>query len=118
MRKVSFWAVALLCACSGPDAPDAAVCEDVIIRLCYAQACPGVEEALQPGSNCRATLLERTGCGADTFTFSEPSRERVLTCREPLVRRGTSPEMAPTCEEVTEVRRNCPDVIQFLGGRP
>lgn len=75
-----------------------------------------MNEALAPGAECQATLLERTGCGADAFTFSEPSRGRVLSCRLPLVRRDTSPEKAPTCEEVAEVQGACPDVMRFLGG--
>ncbi len=117
MRKSALWTAVLLSACSGPPAPDPALCEDVITRLCLAQSCPGVNEALAPGAECRASLLERTGCGEDAFTFREPSRERVLTCRLPLVRRDTSPEKAPTCQEVAEVQRDCPDVFQFLGGR-
>ena len=75
-----------------------------------------MNEALAPGDECQASLLERTGCGAEEFTFSEPSRERILACRQPLVRRDTSPEKAPTCQEVAEVQRDCPDVLQFLGG--
>ena len=116
MKNSVLWAAALLCACSGPPAPDAALCEDVVNRLCLARTCPGVNEALAPGDDCRATLLERTGCGAEAFTFSTPSRERILECREPLVRRGTSPGLAPTCNEVAEVVLDCADVVQFLGG--
>ncbi len=118
MKNVLFWAVALLSACSGPPAPDAALCEDVITRLCLARTCPGLDAALTPGDDCRASLLERSGCGAEDFTFSEPSRERILTCRQPLVRRSTSPERAPTCEEVAEVQTDCPDVMRFLGRQP
>ncbi len=118
MKKLLPWAVALLCGCSGPPAPDAALCEDVITRLCLARSCPGLNEALAPGEDCRASLLERSGCGGEAFTFGEPSRERILTCREPLVRRSTSPERAPTCEEVAEVQKDCPDVVQFLRGQP
>jgi len=108
---------ALLCACSGPPAPDSALCEDFITRLCLARSCPGVEASLAPGAECQASLLERTGCGEDAFTFREPSRERLLACRQPLVRRDTSPAKAPSCEEVAEVQRDCPDVLLFLGGR-
>ena len=118
MKNSVLWAAALLCACSGPPAPDAALCEDVVTRLCFARTCSGVNEALAPGNDCRATLLERTGCGDDAFTFSSPSRERILSCRRTLVRRGTDPGLAPTCEEVAEVQQGCPDVIQFFGGRP
>jgi hypothetical protein len=117
MKKSVLWTAAFLLACSGPPAPDPALCEDVVIRLCLARSCPGVNEALAPGAACQDTLLERTGCGEDAFTFSTPSRERVLTCRQPLVRRDTSPGKAPTCQEVAEVQRDCPDVIEFLGGR-
>lgn len=116
MRKSVLWAAgALLCACSGPPAPDAALCEDVIIRMCLARSCPGVDEALAPGGDCQATVLARTGCDAQDFAFTTPSRDRVLTCRLPLVRRSTSPEKAPTCDEVAEVQSDCPDLIQFLG---
>lgn len=116
MRKSVLWAAtALVSACSGPPAPDAALCEDVITRLCLARSCPGVDEALAPGGDCQATVLARTGCDAQGFAFTTPSRDRVLTCRLPLVRRSTSPEKAPTCDEVAEVQRDCPDLIQFLG---
>lgn len=117
MRKSAFWAAVLGCACSGPPAPDTALCEDVITRLCFARGCPGVEAALSPGAACLDGLLERTGCAAEDFTFREPSRERVLFCRQPLVRRTTSPNEAPTCAEVAEVQRDCPDLMDFLGGR-
>lgn len=116
MRKSVLWAAAaLLCACSGSPAPDAALCEDVIIRFCLARTCPGVDEVLAPRGDCQATVLARTGCDAQDFAFTTPSRDRVLTCRLPLVRRSTSPEKAPTCDEVAEVQSACPDLIQFLG---
>jgi len=118
MRKSALWAAVLGCACSGPPAPDAALCEDVVIRLCLARTCPGVNEALAPGDACQDSLLERTGCGEEDFSFREPSRERVLSCRQPMVRRSTSQDVAPTCAEVAEVQRNCPDLMDFLGGRP
>lgn len=76
-----------------------------------------MEAALAPGDVCQDGLLERTGCVAEDFTFREPSRERVLFCRLPLVRRSTSPGEAPTCAEVAEVQRDCPDLMDFLGGR-
>jgi hypothetical protein len=71
------------------------------------------------GLDCEATLLERTGCGAEDFTFSSPDRERFLSCREPLLRRGTSTERPPTCEDTTEFLSGCQDVTDFFrGGRP
>ncbi|XXF79215.1 hypothetical protein P2318_05525 [Myxococcaceae bacterium GXIMD 01537] len=117
MRLLALTAAALLCACSGPPAPDAALCEDVVIRLCHARSCPGLDAALEPGSDCRATVLERTGCADDAFTFVEPTRERFISCRLPLVSRSTSPDVAPTCNEVTQLQQSCPDVMQFLGGK-
>jgi hypothetical protein len=116
MRTLALGAVALLCACSGPPAPDAALCEDVIHRLCAARTCPGVNDQLALQLDCRANLAERSGCAAEEFAFTTPSRERVLACRQPLVRRGTSPEVAPTCDEVSTFLRDCPDVVQFLKG--
>lgn len=120
MRLLTLGCLALLVACSGPPAPDAALCQDVITRMCLVRTCPGVNEQLALGSqDCQARLEERTGCGAEDFTFSEPSRERVLRCRLPLVRRSTAPDRAPTCEEVDEVVEDCPDLVGFLrGGQP
>ncbi|MDY7226816.1 hypothetical protein [Hyalangium rubrum] len=117
MRFLSLGPLACLLACSGPPAPDAALCQDVISRLCLARTCAGVNEALALGNNdCQPTLLQRSGCGEEAFAFSEPSRERVLDCRLSLVKRSTDPGKAPTCEEVGTVVRDCPDVIDFLGG--
>ena len=116
MRTLALGAVALLCACAGPPAPDTALCEDVIHRLCSARSCPGVNEQLGLPVDCRANLAERSGCAAEAFAFSTPSRERVLACRQPLERRSTSPETAPTCEEVSTFLRDCPDMVQFLKG--
>ncbi|NVJ28033.1 MULTISPECIES: hypothetical protein [Myxococcus] len=110
------WPVAWLTACSGPEAPDAAVCRDVVTRLCQTSACPGVAEQLPPGLDCEATLLERTGCGAEEFTFSSPSRERVLDCREPLIRVGTTTERPPSCEDTRQFLVDCPDVTAFFRG--
>jgi hypothetical protein len=118
MRLLVLGLLACLLACSGPPAPDAALCQDVVTRLCLARSCAGVNEQLALGNeDCQATLLRRTGCGEEeTFTFSEPSRERFLGCRQPLVKRSTDPGKAPTCEEVSTVVRDCPDVIGFLKG--
>jgi hypothetical protein len=118
MRLLTLGLLALLSACAGPAAPDAALCQDVITRLCLARSCAGVNEQLALGNNeCQATLLLRTGCGADEFAFSEPSRERILTCRLPLVRKSTDPGRAPACEDVADVLEDCSDVMGFLGGR-
>ncbi|MBN1207180.1 MAG: hypothetical protein JXB05_20010 [Myxococcaceae bacterium] len=117
MRLLALGPLALMCACSGPPAPDAALCQDVITRLCLARSCAGVNERLALGNeDCQPTLRERTGCGAEDFTFSEPSRERVLSCRLPLVRQSTDPDKAPACEDVADVVEDCPDLVGFLGG--
>jgi hypothetical protein len=118
MRLLALGLLVGVFACSGPPAPDAALCQDVIHRMCLARTCEGVNEQLALGSmDCRSTLEARTGCGAEDFAFSEPSRERVLRCRLPLVRQSTDPGKAPTCETVDEVLEDCPDLIGFLGGR-
>ncbi|HEX8705100.1 MAG TPA: hypothetical protein VF815_40085 [Myxococcaceae bacterium] len=118
MRLLVLGTLAGVLACSGPPAPDAALCQDVVSRMCLARTCAGVSEALVLGNNdCQTLLLQRTGCGDEAFAFSEPSRERFLSCREPLVKRSTDPGKAPTCEEVTTVVEDCPDVVDFLGGR-
>ncbi len=86
MRLLVLGPLACLLACSGPPAPDAALCQDVISRVCLARTCAGVSEQLALGNNdCQGLLLQRTGCGDDAFAFTEPSRERVLSCRQPLV---------------------------------
>lgn len=120
MRLLVLGALAGVFACAGPPAPDAALCQDVISRLCLARSCTGLNAQLGLGDEeCQPTLEERTGCGAEDFAFSEPSRERILSCRLPLVERSTAPGRAPTCEEVGEVVRDCPDVLDFLrGGQP
>jgi hypothetical protein len=117
MRLLALVPLACVAACSGPAAPDAALCQDVISRMCLARTCAGVNEALAlGGSDCEPTLLERTGCGADDFAFADPSRARILDCRLPLVRKGTNLGTAPSCEDASEVVTTCPDVIDFLGG--
>lgn len=117
MRLLALGPLAFVLACTGPEAPDDALCQDVITRMCLARTCEGVNEALGLGSqDCQATLLGRTGCWAEDFTFSEPSRERILHCRLPLVSQSTDPGRAPACEDVAQVMQTCPDVIDFLGG--
>lgn len=118
MRLLALGPLTFLLGCTGPEAPDAALCQDVIHRMCLARTCAGVNDVLALGSgDCQPTLEERTGCGAEDFTFSEPSRERILDCRLPLVRQSTDPARPPACEDVAEVVHTCPDVINFLGGR-
>ena len=118
MRLLALALLSWVFACSGPAAPDAALCQDVITRMCLARTCAGVSEQLAIGvGECQSPLLERTGCGSDDFTFSEPSRERILSCRLPLVRQSTDPAHVPACDDVAQVLSNCPDVINFLGGR-
>jgi len=75
-----------------------------------------VAEQLPPGLDCEATLLARTGCGAEEFTFSSPTRERVLDCREPLIRVGTTTERPPSCEDTFQFVVDCPDVMTFFRG--
>lgn len=116
-----FWPLFCLVACSGPDAPDAAVCRDVITRLCQAATCPGVAGRLPADEACEPALLARTGCGAEDFTFSEPSRQRVLECREPLLSQSTSTAIPPRCEDAARLLTECPAVADFFlggGGQP
>ncbi|WP_224361189.1 hypothetical protein [Hyalangium versicolor] len=118
MRLLVLGPLALTLACSGPEAPDDALCRDVITRVCLARTCAGVSEQLALGTgDCQATLQERTGCASEDFAFSSPSRERILSCRLPLVRKSTDLDRAPSCGDVAEVLQSCPDVINFLGGR-
>lgn len=115
-----FWPLLCLVACSGPDAPDAAVCRDVITRLCQAATCPGVAERLPSDEACEPALLARTGCGAEDFAFSVPSRQEVLDCREPLLEESPTSDIPPTCEDATRLLRECPAVADFFigGGQP
>jgi hypothetical protein len=101
--------------CSGPAASDAALCQDVLHRLCLAPVCPIVATQLAVDSDCEETLLARTGCGDPGFVFTAPTRDRWLSCRAPLVRDGDHTDDQPTCDEVEETL-SCPDVEQFLNG--
>ena len=117
MRLLALGLLASVFACSGPPAPDSALCQDVIHRMCLARTCGDLNELLALGnSDCQSTLEARTGCGEGDFTFTAPSRERVLHCRLPLVRQSTDPDKAPACEDVAEVVKDCPDLINFLKG--
>ncbi|WP_228558388.1 hypothetical protein [Myxococcus sp. AB056] len=69
---------------------------------------------LDLGLSCEATLLRRTGCEDDAFTFASLTRERVLECREPLLSWGTSTDHPPTCADATRFLTECPDVAGFF----
>ena len=114
MRRLALL-LPLLSACAGPAAEDAAVCQDLVTRLCL-QPCAAVTQTLAPGDACRETLLSRTGCGDAEFAFSTPSRGRFLECRAPLLRLSERVDVAPRCEDVSEVFSNCPDLVSFLKG--
>lgn len=109
-------------ACQGPPAEDAAICRDIINRLCAPPICDAVTEDLETGLNCIEDLTARSGCGSDDFVFGEqgrPSRERMLECRLPLVRSSDSVNSAPRCEEVEEAFARCADLPRFFdGGTP
>lgn len=80
--------------------------------------CGVVQTQLNPGTDCEAALTARSGCGADEFGFSSPTRAQVLACRVPLVRKSDSAEVAPGCDNVGEALSNCPDLVRFFGGTP
>jgi hypothetical protein len=108
---------ALLAGCVGPPAPDAALCRDVITRLCLGPVCPTTQSSLSlPADGCEATLLERTGCGSDEFAFTRPDRARVLECRRPLVRVSSSTFVKAPCPDVDAFFATCPDLTTFLSG--
>ena len=106
-------------SCSGPDAPDVAVCRDLVTRLCLGPLCePTTTKLGVDAASCEATLLMRTGCGADSFSFTTPTRAQVLDCRVPLLRQGASQKVRPACADVAEVFTDCPDLVRFFGGTP
>ena len=105
-------------ACSGPPAPDAALCRDVIHRLCLKPVCQRVTDRLQPGDACEETLLARTGCSDDAFEFSTPTRAQVIDCRNLLTRSGLDPEKAPACEDVENTLDQCGELTSFLEAKP
>lgn len=108
-----------LVSCAGPEAPDAALCRDVVTRLCLAPVCDVTNEklSLMAATPCEATLLMRTGCGDEAFVFTTPSRAQVLECRVPLLRQGASQRAKPSCADVAEMLFDCPDLARFLGAR-
>ena len=116
----------LLClaiaACQGPPADDAAICKDVVNRLCAQPLCEVVKQELKVGSDCIDDLNARASCDADGFAFGEagrPTRDRMLECRLPLIRTSAAVTSAPRCEEVEESFLRCPDLPRFFdGGTP
>lgn len=109
----------VLLSCSGPAAPDVAICRDVITRVCMAPLCESVPARLAvDAGSCEVTLLARSGCSDEAFTFSMPSRVEVLDCRVPLLRQGAAQKTHPSCADVAEVFTDCPQVVRFLGGTP
>jgi hypothetical protein len=107
-----------LVSCIGPPAPDGPLCRDLITRLCQAPRCGVVDTQLAPGDECDAKLTLATGCGAEDFEFTTPTRNRVLECRIPLLRQGDPTSTHPACVDVDELFTTCPDVVRFLGGTP
>ncbi|MCA2978548.1 MAG: hypothetical protein INH37_09715 [Myxococcaceae bacterium] len=108
-----------LAGCVGPEAPDAAVCRDVVTRLCRGPVCAPVTERLGvDAAGCEAALLARTGCASDAFGFSTPSRVQFLDCRVPLLRQGAAQAIRPACSDVEEFFVDCPEVVRFFGGAP
>lgn len=108
-----------LLGCTGPEAPDAALCRDVVLRLCQGPVCEAATQKLAlDGGACEATLLARTGCGSDTFAFTSPTRAQVLDCRVPLVRQGISQQVKSACADVAETLSDCPELVRFFGGTP
>ena len=106
----------LFAGCVGPAASDAELCRDVITRLCHAPLCDEAQRSLSVDAGvCEETLLAQTGCGAAEFSFSTPSRQRVLECRAPMALESSSRSEKPTCEAVFEALR-CLDLLAFLKG--
>jgi hypothetical protein len=111
--------VLFLSACVGPPAPDVEICRDVISRVCAQPVCTSAAVQLNlPTMDCEATLQTRTTCADVNFTFTSPTRNRFLECRLPLVRESTTVGAKPSCDNVDESFRNCPDLVRFLGGTP
>jgi hypothetical protein len=111
-------AVVLLLGCDGPEAPDAALCRDVITRLCLGPVCGVVETQLRvDATSCEATLTARSGCGSDAFGFAAPTRAQFLDCRVPLLRLGSSTQVKASCDDVAQAFTACPELVTFFGGQ-
>jgi len=109
----------LVSGCVGPPAPDVEICRDIIARVCAQPVCAAVAVKLDlPAMGCETTLQARTTCDDVAFTFTAPGRSRILECRLPLVRESTTVGAKPSCENLDESIRNCPDLVRFLGGTP
>lgn len=91
------------------------MCRDLVHRLCIPTRCARAVN-LAPEATCEETLLARTGCVADDFEFSAPTRDRFLECRVPLLHAGTNVETHPDCLDVEQLLNECPDVERFLLG--
>jgi hypothetical protein len=107
---------ALLGGCVGPEAPDGALCQDVVTRVCHAPRCAEVESRYGVGEDCDQALLARTGCAQEGFAFPAGFRDRLLSCRLMLLREGDEAARHPGCDNVTDFLTLCPDVAGFLGG--
>lgn len=109
----------VLMACVGPPAPDVEICRDVIARVCAPPMCTEAIDRLSlPDAGCQTTLEQRTGCRSESFAFTSPTREEVLSCRLPLVRESSMLGTKPDCLYVDESLRACPDLVRFLRGTP
>lgn len=120
MRKFLFASAALvaaLFACQGPPADDAAVCRDVVRRVCAEPLCETMQQRLGIGRDCISALTTRAGCDEDGFAWGEnnrPSRDRVLECRLPLIRSGDSVDNSPSCTDIDEMFDRCNDMERLL----
>ncbi len=109
----------LLGSCSGPPASDAALCRDVINRLCAAPICAEVTSEIPIIADCGTELTTRTGCATEAFMFKAPlDRDTFLTCRVPIIRNGDNITDLPNCDDVADAFTECPLLVSFLGGSP
>lgn len=120
MKQLFFVAAAVLfvAACQGPAADDAAICTDVVRRVCSEPLCETMQQRLDVGRACVETLSLRAGCDTENFSFGEenrPDRARVLECRLPLIRSGDAVGNAPACGDIDEMLDRCPDIERYLG---
>lgn len=119
MKRCAFLLLFALPACVGPEASDAAVCQDFIDRICQPPICFNASAALTLPADemgCENTLLARTGCDSPDFAFGGITRERFLSCRLPLLNAGSASNTPPNCDDVQDIIMDCPDVIQFMNG--